>query len=194
MRLFIKLSLTTLVATLVAACVTVNVYFPEAKVEKAAEQIVNDVYGQDAQKTSLLNTSMFFHLIAEAISPSSAWAQNPATVENATIRSIKSRLAQRHGQLEPFYRSGAAGLDNQGFIAYRQSAAKGLPLPDQANLRRLVDADNADRRQLYSEIAKAMNLPGSQVGQVQKVFANVWRSKAGAGWYVQSDSGSWSQK
>ncbi|WP_027185796.1 DUF1318 domain-containing protein [Desulfovibrio inopinatus] len=194
MRLFIRLFVTALVATLVAACVTVNVYFPEAKVEKAAEQIVNDVYGQDGQQSSMLNISSFLLCMYEYLGPSSAWAQNPATVENATIRSIKNRLANRHSQLVPFYLSGAAGLDNKGFVAFRQNGARTLSLADQAKLRRLVDADNADRRQLYAEVAKAMNLPPNQTSQVQRVFADVWRSKASAGWFVQSNSGSWSQK
>jgi len=35
-----------LALALVAACVTVNIYFPAATVEKTADQIVSDVYGE----------------------------------------------------------------------------------------------------------------------------------------------------
>ncbi len=52
------LSLMTFLA--VAACVTVNIYFPAAQVEKAAENIVDDVYGTDAQQPAKTNNRQLF--------------------------------------------------------------------------------------------------------------------------------------
>jgi len=37
-------------ALALAACVTVNIYFPAAKVEKTADEIVGDVYGKEGQE------------------------------------------------------------------------------------------------------------------------------------------------
>jgi uncharacterized protein YdbL (DUF1318 family) len=63
-----------------------------------------------------------------------------------------------------------------------------------AALKRLVDADNGARRQLYDEVAKALNLKPDQVSQVRKIFAKQWRDKAQTGWAVQSDDGQWGRK
>ena len=60
--------------------------------------------------------------------------------------------------------------------------------------KRLVEADNAARRQLYEEVAKALNLKPDQVSQVRKIFAKQWREKAQAGWAVQTDDGQWGRK
>jgi len=38
-----------------AACVTINVYFPAAAAERAAEQFVGDVLGRPKEEGSLLN-------------------------------------------------------------------------------------------------------------------------------------------
>ncbi|HSD73874.1 MAG TPA: hypothetical protein VLB75_03840, partial [Steroidobacteraceae bacterium] len=46
MRRLVPLKL-ALVSVLVAACVTINVYFPAAAAEKAADKIIEDVWGKD---------------------------------------------------------------------------------------------------------------------------------------------------
>jgi uncharacterized protein YdbL (DUF1318 family) len=63
-----------------------------------------------------------------------------------------------------------------------------------AALKRLVDADNAARRQLYDAVANALNLKPEQVPEVRKIFAKQWRDKAQAGWPVQADDGQWGRK
>ncbi len=61
-------------------------------------------------------------------------------------------------------------------------------------MKRLVDADNAARRQLYEEVSKALHLKTEQVPQVRRVFSIQWREKAQPGWAVQSDDGKWGRK
>jgi uncharacterized protein YdbL (DUF1318 family) len=173
--------------------VTVNIYFPAAKVEEAAKQIVEDVYQDKGDKPqSRLGT---FPSVAEWVTwlgPRAAYADDAATVSNAAIRALKDQLAQRHTQLVPYYTQGQVGIDRDGYLQVRDTG--GLGLPQVATLKRLVEADNATRRQLYAEVARALNLQPQQIGQVQEIFAREWRDKAQTGWWVQDDAGTWKKK
>jgi uncharacterized protein YdbL (DUF1318 family) len=113
-------------------------------------------------------------------------------VSNAAIRGLKEQIGQRHRELLPFYQQGQVGITQDGFLEVR--GTDGLGLPQVASVKRLVDADNAARRQLYEEVGKALNLKPEQVSQVRKVFAKQWRDKAQAGWAVQADDGQWGRK
>jgi uncharacterized protein YdbL (DUF1318 family) len=113
-------------------------------------------------------------------------------VSNAAIRGLKDQISQRHRELLPFYQQGQVGITRDGFLEVRGTS--GLGLPQVATLKRLVDADNAARRQLYDEVAKALNLKPEQVSQIRTIFAKQWRDKAQAGWEVQADDGTWGRK
>jgi len=187
---------------LIAGCVTVNIYFPAAQVEKTAEKIVDDVYQekQEAPKQdpagkprSSNEPGVFRGIVRLArFSPAPAFAEEATTVSNAAIRGLKDQIAQRHKELLPYYQQGQAGITKDGFLEVRGTS--GLALPQVAALKRLVDADNAARRQLYEEVAKALNLKPEQVPQIRQIFAKQWRDKAQAGWPVQADDGQWGRK
>lgn len=190
------------VLALVAGCVTVNVYFPAAQVEKTAEKIVDEVYQEKKEPPKLeptetprsSNDGETIRGIVRLVrfGPAPAFAEEATSVSNAAIRGLKEQIGQRHQELLPFYQQGQAGITRDGFLEVR--GMSGLGLPQVAALKRLVDADNAARRQLYEEVAKALNLKPEQVPQVRKVFAKQWRDKAQAGWAVQSDDGQWERK
>lgn len=183
-------------------CVTVNVYFPAAQVEKTAEKIVDDVYREKkeppmpepAEKPRSWNDGDAFRRIVRLVlpGPSPAFAEEATTVSNAAIRGLKEQIAQRHRELLPFYQQGRVGITRDGFLEVRGTS--GLALPQVAAMKRLVDADNAARRQLYEEVAKALNLKPDQVSQVRKIFAKQWRDKAQPGWEIQADDGKWGRK
>jgi uncharacterized protein YdbL (DUF1318 family) len=190
------------VLAIIAGCVTVNIYFPAAKVEKTAEKIVDEVYKEKTEppsqepagKPHSFNERDIIHSIARLarFGPEQAAAEEATTVSNAAIRGLKDQIGQRHQELLPYYRQGQVGIDKDGFLEVRGTG--GLGLPQVASLKRLVSADNAARRQLYEEVAKALNLKPNQVSQVQKIFAKQWRDKAEAGWAVQADNGQWGRK
>jgi len=178
---------------LIAACVTVNIYFPAAKVEEAAKQIVEEVYQEKGEKPqSRLEAFPGAGGWAGWLGPREAHAEDAATVSNAAIRALKDQIAQRHPQLVPAYTQGQVGIDRDGYLEVRDTG--GLGLPQVAALKRLVEADNAARRQLYAEVARALNLQPQQVNQVQEIFAREWRDKAQAGWWVQDDAGAWKKR
>jgi uncharacterized protein YdbL (DUF1318 family) len=190
------------VLAIIAGCVTVNIYFPAAKVEKTAEKIVDEVYqekteppGQEpAGKPQSWNGPGIIQRITRfaRFGPAQAFAEEATTVSNAAIRGLKDQIGKRHQELLPYYRKGQVGIDKDGFLEVRETG--GLGLPQVASLKRLVNADNAARRQLYEEVAKALNLKPDQVSQVRQIFSKQWRDKAEAGWVVQSDNGQWGRK
>lgn len=190
------------VLALVAGCVTVNVYFPAAQVERTAEKIVDEVYREKeapppqgpAEKPRSMDDRGHLRSIARLalIGAAPAHAEEATTVSNAAIRGLKDQIGQRHGQLLPFYQAGQVGITRDGFLEVRDTG--GLGLPQVAALKRLVDADNGARRQLYEEVARALNLTPDQVPQVRRIFAKQWRDKAQAGWAVQGDDGQWGRK
>ena len=111
-------------------------------------------------------------------------------VNTPAISAIKSSMQARHGQLAAFYGSGAIGLTKDGLIAVKDATA--VPLKDRGGLNGLVAAENADRNNLYKEIATANGHPEWQ-GEIQSTFAGRWIDKAQGGWFYQGASG-WVKK
>ncbi len=182
-----------------AACVTVNIYFPAAQVEKAAEDIVDDVYGtsQDPAKTN--GDSSALPSFLAMLAPSNAHAQSVTTSDieglkksNSAIRGLKQSIAATHQKLIPYYNAGNIGIDNKGLLKFRSN--DGLKVSDKANVRRLVAQDNKTRKELYAEVATSMNIPGSEIEKITNIFTDVWQKKAPAGWWIQDASGNWKQK
>lgn len=186
----------------IAGCVTVNIYFPAARVEKTAEEIVGEVYKekqepppqepQEKPRSSIDEGIRNGIVRLAAIGAATAYAEEATTVSNAAIRALKDQIAGRHQELLPYYQQGHVGIARDGFLEIRGTG--GLELPRVATLKRLVDADNAARRQLYEEVAKALGLRPEQVSQVRQIFAKQWREKAQPGWAVQADDGRWGRK
>jgi uncharacterized protein YdbL (DUF1318 family) len=180
---------------LLAACVTVNIYFPAAEVQKTADEIVDDVYGPSSTDEEPASQDNQSHLrrFLDFLGPGQAYAAEKATqVSNAAIRGLKAQMRQNHEQLKPFYDSGALGITNQGMLTIRDSSS--LSLAEKGKLRSLVEKDNEARRQLYQEVARALDLKSNQVSDVQEIFARTWREKADSGWWIQKDGGEWVRK
>ncbi len=189
--------LAPLVALAAGACVTVNLYFPTAEVQKAADQIVEEVREGKEPPSAGGGASLLRR--AESwlawIGPTEARAQDrKADLEVSTpaIRALKQRMKERFAQLLPLLRSGSIGESNMGLVEARDTQT--LALADRARVKRLVDAENIDRMELYREIARANNFPMEQVETIQKLFANSWRSQAEPGTWIQDDQGGWARK
>ncbi len=182
------------------SCVTVNIYFPAAAIQKAADQIVDDVRKtppgtetpepkrEEKDKSGRSGGLRFAHL-----GPSEAYAAAvDVNVSTPAIRNLKASMAGRFPQLQPLYGKGAIGETNNGLLAIRDTGA--LSLKEKADVNRLVDQENTDRQALYAEIIRANNLDMGKLGEVQRLFANSWRDKSLPGWWIQSDSGQWGRK
>ena len=183
------------------ACVTVNIYFPAPEVRAAAERIVDETWGAGGVpapaatppgKQSAL-ASQWMLAAARALAPADAMAADvDINVSTASIRALKDAMKQRSGELKPHLASGAVGIGKDGLLAAREAA--GLDLAAKAGVRRLVDAENRDRESLYREIATANNFGADRVADIRSIFAQTWKDKAEAGWWIQAADGSGKQK
>ncbi len=185
----------------ITSCVTINIYFPAAAVEKAADRIVDEVWGeeknqpeesmgQEGDPQSSLANSIWATI--SIIGPREAHAQNAdINVTTPAIRSLKESIKQRAGSVKPFMDRGNVGIGNEGLLVFRNN--DGLNLKDKAQLKRLIDAENKDRNSLYSEIAKANKFEADKISEIKKIFAGSWIKNARKGWWVQDSAGNWMQ-
>jgi uncharacterized protein YdbL (DUF1318 family) len=207
-------------ALLAAACVTINVYFPGPAAAKAADKIINRVWGKQAQpggsapegtpapSSTPLNRHAFLEpgrarfdlgriftdTLGQALAvviPDAEAAAN-FDISSPAIKQIQQSLRTRfHQHLEQYFNSGAVGLTNDGFIAVHDLSA--VPLAKRNSVKQLVSDNNADLRALYHAVAVANNHPEWE-NKIRKTFARRWIAKARAGWYYQNQNGQWVKK
>jgi uncharacterized protein len=203
-----RLSLKLLLAStlLVAACVTINVYFPAAQAERAADRIINDVWGTDARKpdgepqgslqerrwnVEAVETVRLAALSVLDVIVPRAEAQADFDIETPEIRALTASMNARHKQLKASYEAGAVGLTADGLVDLRDRNL--VPLAERNTIRQLVDAENRDRNALYKAIATANGHPEWE-DDIRKTFAQRWISRAEKGWWHRSAAGGWEQK
>lgn len=195
-------ALTTLLVMLVAACVTINVYFPEAAAEQAADRIIDRVRGESTDSGASLDRR--FHdrgplpvMVAAAgqlldtfVPRAEAQASPNFDASSPEVTALENSLAKRFQQLKPFYDAGAIGMDDDGLVEIRDRNL--IPLRDRNNVLQLVSAQNNDWNALYQEIADLNGHP-EWVNDIRRTFASRWVAKADSGWWYRED-GSWKQK
>jgi uncharacterized protein YdbL (DUF1318 family) len=189
-----------------SACVTINVYFPAAAAEKAADKIIEDVWGPGApsapatkpgdkqtQRTDAVPERVLLAAAGAVLDllVSPAQAQADLNVATPAVRQLTQSMEARHAQLKKYYDSGAIGLTSDGLVEVRDQNA--IPLPERNAARKLVADENADRANLYREIATANGHPEWE-RDIRVTFAERWASKAATGWYYQDANGAWKQK
>ena len=210
-------SLTSLVAlALLAGCVTVNVYFPAAEAQKAADKIIDAVTGstgsppaQDSQprpratpgaqppsadrgalagpgSVLLAATGRALELLVPA-----AAAQEQANLDISTpqIRAIIASMHENFQHLKPFLASGVIGVTATGTVAIRNASS--VPLAQRAMLLQMVARQNRYLSLLYGEVARANGHP-EWTSDIRNVFAKRWIAHARQnGWYYRDSGGQW---
>ena len=189
-----------------SACVTINVYFPAAAAEKAADKIIEDVWGPTgstkpaakSDKTSAVRSDRGSQVLLAAagsvldlLIPTANAQAADLNIATPAVRQLTGSMEARHGQLKKLYDSGAIGLTRDGLVEIRDQNL--IPLPERNAARKLVADENADRSSLYREIATANGHPEWET-DIRTTFAQRWADKASAGWYYQDGSGAWKQK
>ncbi len=204
-----------------SACVTINVYFPAAAAEKAADKIIDQVWGEQGRPGETGNgeeadtppkdhgesgeeESSATDSPQSSLSPAPDWlgrvvyalippAEAVANFDISTpsIQALEKSMAARHQILGPYYDNGALGLTHHGLITVRDPAA--LPLPMRARINKAVDEENEDRLALYQEIAVANGHPEWEE-DIRQTFARRWIDRAKRGWWYQDESGAWLRK
>lgn len=201
MRKLVYGLLTTLLVALVG-CVTINVYFPEAAAQKAADQFIGTVLDSTAPAPASTspqppaparNDHQPAAMLLDLLIPAAYAADTPnIRIQTATTEAIHDRMRQRFREtLSPLLNSGAVGFTKDGLVAVRDAAK--LPLDQRAAVNATVADENRDRNALYREVANANNHPEWEA-QIRATFAKGWIERARPGWYYQDASGAWKQK
>ncbi len=178
---------------LLAACVpvTVNINFPQEKLEGAAGNIEDMVRSPDnpkqpaAPKKPGPGSHAADRLLA-ALGPRVAEAQVPEvrTRTPELMRAIESRRA-RNPQVEQWKARGCIGENGQGLLE---------PRPGQGctgDVAGLIAAENADRSFIYDTLMQQNNIPASDAPRVRAAFAKANRDRARPGEWVQEPNGQW---
>lgn len=195
------ITLAAMLTTFLVACVTINVYFPEAAAVEAADRIIDKVRGEEsAEPKSGLQPdregpSSYFASLARGVGSlliSSAHAQEAVDFDRSSPEktALENSLAARFPALRPYLDSGAIGLADSGLLEIRDRNI--VPLKDRNTVVQLVAAQNNDWNDLYAEIARINNRPEWQ-DSIRRTFAERWIAKADKGWYYR-EGGAWKQK
>ncbi|AHX13620.1 hypothetical protein CH75_10755 [Dyella jiangningensis] len=200
MRKLVYGLLTMLMVALVG-CVTINVYFPEAAAQKAADQFIGTVIDSAPASGSKDNEpspppkkdNQPSAMLLDLLIPAAYAADVPnLRIQTATTEAIHGRMQERfRSTLAPLFNSGAVGFTHDGLVAVRDAAK--VPLDQRAGVNAAVADENRDRNALYREVANANNHPEWE-SQIRATFAKGWIERARAGWYYQDSSGAWKQK
>jgi uncharacterized protein YdbL (DUF1318 family) len=198
------IGIVTSAAIALVGCVTINVYFPEAAAQKAADQFIGNVLdesgvAQPAQGTAPAAPAKPIPgkqpsaSLLDLVIPSAQAADAPnIQISTPQTDAIRARMKARYsGQLTALFNSGAVGLTANGLVAVRD--ANSLPLDQRSAANAIVGQENSDRDALYREVAEANGHPEWE-GQIRKTFAEGWVQRSPSGWYYQDASGAWKRK
>lgn len=186
-----------------AACVTVNVYFPEAEVRDLSKQIEDAVRRQAAEQSGETppasqpqgkapgDGASLLDLVL-GVTPAMAQVARPE-IENPAIRKIIDSRSARFNELRKYFDQGVLGENNKGLVEVKALDAV-ADLKEKAAVQRLVRAENVDREELYKEIAAAKNVDLAQLPKIRETYAETLRQNAKAGDWIQGPDGAWVKK
>ena len=198
-----------LVAMAGAACVTIKVYFPEARIQKLSDQIEAEVERQGGAEAEAPPTAAPAPAppAPEGMSGGLLWwesligvevahAQEEVPLPSATSPAIRKIIESRAARLTALRRlknMGAIGESNKGLLEPRNSEAV-TDLAQRAEMQRLVKQENDDRELLYREIATAEGVAASQLPRIRETYAATIRERARTGDLLQLPEGTWIRK
>lgn len=187
-------------AVALAACVpvTVNINFPQQKLEGAADSIEDMVRSPENPKPEPPKKSPGSQLggrMLSALAPREASAQTRSVTAAPEIKvrtpellkAIESRRG-RFPQIRPWKAAGCLGENNQGLLE---------PRPGQGctpDVNALITAENADRTYIYDTLMQQNNIPASDANRVRAAFAKSRMERARPGDWIQTDDGQWVKK
>ncbi len=188
------------VALVLSGCVavTINVQFPQEKLESAAANIEDLVRGpqppaappeKNGPPARRQGSGRVLLRWLSWLGPRTAEAQVPdlKTRTPEVMAAIESRRA-RLPQLAAVLSQGCAGENSQGLVEVRPGAS--CP----AGAAALIAAENRDRLFIYRTLVEQNNMAPTELPRVQAAFGKVHRERAPAGTWVQDQSGRWSRK
>lgn len=199
-----KMAMLLMLTVAAVGCVTINVYFPAAAAEKAAQKFIGNVIGDDGAPAPASSSAPAVEpdsdsggmgaAVLDLLIPAAHAAGQQADIKISTpaIEALRASMRARFNKsLKPLLDSGAIGFTNDGMVALHDAGS--VPLSQRNQVRQLIEAENRDRTEVYQKIAAANGHPEWEA-KIRKTFAGEWLKQAHAGWYYQDASGNWKQK
>jgi uncharacterized protein len=178
-------------ALALAGCVsmTFNVYFPEAAIESAAEQIEDDIRGikERAEEVEPEQDKQSRAVFPLFIQP--AYAAVDLEIDTPKIKKITESRKKRFPKVDILLTDGFAGESNNGYL--KEKDRKVYNIKKLAAARKLMKQENLDRKGLFLAIAEANKISKDKVKEIEKKFAQVIRTKLKPGQYYEDDKGKW---
>ena len=200
-----SLGVATMIAGCITSCITVNVYFPVKELREAADQIVDEVRpdiasAEDSDAKSASLPPIAWTLLTVSF-VKSAWADEKSSTESSNavinasspkIKKIKASLKARYKKLLPLYTAGRIGEGQDGNLVVRE--VKDLNLKERRMVNTLVKAENADRKSLYTTIARESKIADAKIKDIGRLFSRSWQKKSKTGWWIEVKKGKWVKK
>jgi uncharacterized protein YdbL (DUF1318 family) len=170
-------------AVSLAACVpvTVNVSFPQAKLDAAAREIEEKPAQPAGSPPPASSRGSGEQNVTVDATPRTN-SRSPAVVKATESR------RQRRPPLREWKARGCIGETNEGFLVERPGDGCGQEAAD------LIRDENADRRIIYDAFIKENNIPASDTPRVQNAFAKARQERARTNDWIQLENGQWVRK
>jgi uncharacterized protein YdbL (DUF1318 family) len=201
-----RLVVIAVAAAVFAACVpvTVNITFPQDKLDSAAGQIVDmsrrpadapPAPGSPPPSGAAPKPGSWLDRWLLPLGPREAAAQErrvdvaqaPRT-DSVELRRLTEAQNRRLGALDQWLARGCIGENNQGFVE---------PRPGQGcsgEVARLIGDENRDRQAIIDTFMRQNSIPARDLGRVKASFAKAYRDRAQGGTWLQTDRGEWVKK
>jgi len=183
------------------ACVpvTVNINFPQEKLDDAASQIVNmsrqPAGAPPAPESPPSSAPKPGSSLERWLGPREASAEESHIVVAQALktdtpeqRRIAASQSQRLGALQQWMGRGCIGENNQGLVEARPGQGCS------GDVARLIGDENRDRLAALETLMRENGIPAADMGRLRMSFAQAYRGKAPGGTWIQSDRGDWAKK
>ena len=200
----VNLMILAFVGAVACVPVTVNVNFPQQKIEGAASKVEDMVRSpstappppdqQEPKKGSGLERSFAAGLSALLVREAVAQSRDVEVVPDLKVqtpeilRAIDSRR-NRFPQIQQWVQKGCVGENNQGLLEARPGQGC-----DDGAVGRLTSDENRDRMFIYETLRQQNSMPPADIDRIKRGFAKVNREKAAAGTWIQEPDGRWVRK
>ena len=173
------------------ANITINVYFSEQAVQKAADVIEDEVRGQVLEQETSESAPGPQSKAAggwlERLCPPAYAQEVDLSIDTPEIQKITTSRKERFAKIDDLLTKGVIGEGNDGLI--KEKDIRSLPLKEVAATRKLVQEENADRQKMYQAIATANKIDEEKIADIGKNFALKIREKLRPGQFYQDEKG-----
>jgi uncharacterized protein len=191
------------IGAMIVACVpvTVNITFPQEKLDDAASQIVNmgrppeNAPPPEPAPSTAPKPGSSLERWLVPLGPREAAAEEvPVLVAQAPktdteeLRRLTEQQNRRLGALQQWIGRGCIGENNQGFVEARPGQGCS------GDVARLIGDENRDRQAIVETFMRQNHIAASDMGRVKASFAKAYRDKVPAGQWIQTDRGDWVKK